>query len=132
MPLLSLANVSFTWGGPQLLDGVNLEIDRGERIGLVGRNGTGKSTLLKILSGEIAPDNGAIRRENDIRIRRLVQEVPPSCAGRAADIVAQGFVADTADDDSAAEWQRDHAVERVLTRMQLDPDAPTSARSPPE
>ena len=131
MPLLSLSNVSFTWGGPQLLDGIDLEINRSERIGLVGRNWTGKSTLLRILAAEIAPDDGEIRRENGIRIRRLVQEVPEDCTGRVAEVVAQGYTVDaeTAESDSAGDWQRAHAVDRILTRMQLDPEADFATHS---
>jgi ATP-binding cassette subfamily F protein uup len=127
MSLLSLADASFTWGGPQLLEGVNLEIDRNERIGLVGRNGAGKSTLLMILAGEIEPDNGSLRRETGVRIARLVQEVPESCVGRVADIVAQGFDSDAGrignPSYESQDWQREQAVETVLTRMQLDPAA---------
>jgi ABC transport system ATP-binding/permease protein len=124
MSLLSLADASFTWGGPQLLEGVNLEIGRNERIGLVGRNGAGKSTLLKILAGEVEPDNGSLRREPGVRIARLVQEVPESCAGKVVEIVARGYgeVDGRVDNPSYGphDWQRERAVETVLTRMQLD------------
>ncbi len=78
MSHLSLSRVSFSWGGPLLLDGVDLEIDRGERIGLLGRNGTGKSTLMRILAGEIDPDDGQILRASGLRVARLAQEVPQS------------------------------------------------------
>jgi len=127
MSLLSLADASFTWGGPQLLEGVNLEIDRRERIGLVGRNGAGKSTLLRILAGEIEPNNGTIRGEAGVRIARLVQEVPESYAGKVAEIVAQGYREEDGRVENPSyeshDWQRERALETVLTRMQLDPAA---------
>ncbi|MGN6547826.1 MAG: ATP-binding cassette domain-containing protein, partial [Aureliella sp.] len=78
MRILTLSDVGFTWRKPALLDNINLAIDSGERIGLLGRNGTGKSTLMKILAGEIQPDHGEVRREPGIKIARLVQEVQPN------------------------------------------------------
>ncbi len=75
MRILTLSEVGFTWRKPALLDNINLAIDKGERIGLLGRNGTGKSTLMKILAGEVQPDHGQIRREPQTRIARLIQEV---------------------------------------------------------
>ena len=62
MRILTLTDVGFTWRKPALLDNINLAIDKGERIGLLGRNGTGKSTLMKIISGEVAADHGDVRR----------------------------------------------------------------------
>ena len=76
MPLLSLNNLSFTYSRPTLLDGITLHIERGERIGLVGRNGAGKSTLMKLISGLIKPDNGSVDLQAEAVIARLDQEVP--------------------------------------------------------
>ncbi|MEX0716412.1 MAG: ATP-binding cassette domain-containing protein [Planctomycetaceae bacterium] len=135
MPLVSLSRVSFTWSGPPLLDAVDLRIEPGERIGLLGRNGSGKSTLMKLIAGEIAPDDGELARANGLRVARLVQEVPASYAGTGtvADVVAEGAAAhlpSTSDDDGgdpadvhSDEWRVRHAVERVLSRMKLDGDA---------
>jgi len=120
MSLLSLSNVSFTWENPRLLDGIDFNIDRGDRIGLMGRNGCGKSTLLKIIAGEIAPDDGAMRKDTDVRITRLLQEVPQRTEGTIAEIVSQGWPADEDSDDSANEWKAQHAVEKILSRMSLD------------
>ena len=66
MPLLSLNNLSFTYSRPTLLDGITLHIERGERIGLVGRNGAGKSTLMKLISGLIKPDNGSVDLQAEV------------------------------------------------------------------
>ncbi len=123
MPLLSLQDVSFTWGGPLILEGINLEIDKGERIGLLGRNGTGKSTLLRILASELEPDDGEFRLGNGVRVARLVQEVPHGYDGQVADLIAEDW---TSPSDSAAEeiesdgWKAAQAVKRVLSRMNLD------------
>ncbi|MBT4864402.1 MAG: ATP-binding cassette domain-containing protein, partial [Planctomycetaceae bacterium] len=114
MSLLSVSDVSFTWGGPNLLDGIDLEIDKGERIGLLGRNGCGKSTLMQLLAGEVSPDNGEIKLANGVQIARLIQEVPLGFDGGVAELVAAGYI------DSADDWQVEQAVKRVLSRMKLD------------
>lgn len=114
MSLLSLSEVSFTWSGPPLLDGINLEINAGERIGLLGRNGAGKSTLMKIIAGELEPDHGDIKRDKDLRVARLVQEVP---AGGSHQI--HEFVAEAATPFFEHDWEVDHAVDQILARMGL-------------
>ena len=114
MSLLSVSDVAFTWGGPNLLDGIDLEIEKGERIGLLGRNGCGKSTLMQLLAGEVSPDNGEIKLANGVQIARLVQEVPLGFDGRVAELITDGYI------DSADDWQVEQAVKRVLSRMKLD------------
>ena len=76
MALLSLRGVSLAFGGPRLLDQVDLQIEPGERLCLLGRNGEGKSTLLRLIRGEIEPDEGTIIRQQGLRITRLPQDVP--------------------------------------------------------
>ena len=118
MPLLSLRDVSFTWGGTPLLEHVDLEIERGERVGLLGRNGAGKSTLMKIIAGEVAPDDGSVQLAPQARLTRLVQEVPQAEGDQTvADLVAGGY---TTNPDPAHDWEAEQAVARVLTRMSLD------------
>ena len=120
MSLLSLKNLSFAWGGPLLLDQVNLEIDRGERIGLLGRNGTGKSTLMKLIAGEIEQDDGEIVRSTGLKIARLEQEVPQGSAGKIYDIVSAGLQLTDDMVQSLEDWKVDQAVNQVLSRMKLD------------
>ncbi|MFM8253327.1 MAG: ATP-binding cassette domain-containing protein [Planctomycetota bacterium] len=118
MALLSLRDVSFAWSHSALLDHVDLEINRGERIGLLGRNGTGKSTLMKILAGELTPDSGQIHRSPQLRIARLIQEVPFGTGNQTvAAVVAEGY---SESNDPTQRWEAELAVDQVLSRMGLD------------
>ncbi len=126
MALISLQAVSLGFGGPLLLEQVNLQIEAGERVGLLGRNGAGKSSLLKLINGEVLPDSGTVARQQNLRVAYLSQEVPQAITGRVADIVAQGLDAAPIafdDDHAGQEWRRQLQVEQVLSRMQLDPAA---------
>ena len=76
MSLLVLQNIQLSYGSPPLLDGVDLAIESGERICLIGRNGAGKSTLMKLICGELIPDDGHRTLADGVRISRLQQEVP--------------------------------------------------------
>ena len=91
MPLLTLRNISLAFGGPPLLDGVDLLVEPGERLCLVGRNGAGKSTLMKLINGEIVADGGELIRQPGLKVARLVQEVPHELEGEVFDVVAQGL-----------------------------------------
>jgi len=90
-PLLTLRGVSLAYGHVPLLDGVDLAIEAGERLGLLGRNGTGKSTLLKVVAGLAEPDEGEIRRPDGLRIAMLEQDLPQGCGGSVFDVVAGGL-----------------------------------------
>src|ERR671920_2588204 len=114
MALLSLRDVSLSFGGPRLLDRVDLQVERGERVCLLGRNGEGKSTLLRLIKGEIPPDEGEVIRQQGLRIARLPQEVPPGRGGTVTDEVAGGLDDDGA--DHAADGT-DHRAEAILSRM---------------
>ena len=76
MPLLTLQRVGLAFGHLPLFEDADLQIDNGERIALIGRNGSGKSSLLRVLSGDQAVDTGAIWREPGLRVSRLDQDVP--------------------------------------------------------
>ncbi len=91
MSLLSLNNLSFTYALPPLLSNVTLHIERGERIGLVGRNGAGKSTLMKIIAGTIQPDDGTVDFHADTVIAQLGQDVPTDYDKTAYEVAAEGF-----------------------------------------
>jgi len=77
VPLIALERVSIAYGHLPLLDEVQLQIEPRERVAIIGRNGTGKSTLLKILSGEQAPDGGSVWRQPALKIPRHEQDIRP-------------------------------------------------------
>ena len=89
MTLLTLANVSLAYGHLPLLDHVDLQIARGERVCVIGRNGTGKSTLFRVISGAILPDDGETWRKDTLRISHLEQEV----AGDVTDSIYEVVIA---------------------------------------
>ncbi|HEX3702873.1 MAG TPA: ATP-binding cassette domain-containing protein [Vicinamibacterales bacterium] len=91
MPLVSLDRVSIAYGHLPLLDAASLQIEPGERVSLIGRNGTGKSTLLRIVGGELPPDSGTVWRQPGVRIARLEQDVPLSAHRAVFDVVADGL-----------------------------------------
>ncbi len=153
MPLITVQNADYSVGGPLLLENVELAIEPGERIALIGRNGAGKSTLMKLLAGELQPDDGEIRRESGVRVARLEQEVPAGATGSVFDVVADGLgelghwlaefhrlshaepydaaaVAKVqAKIEDAQGWALDQRVGETLTRLGLDGEAAFSGLS---
>jgi len=91
MSLLTLDDVSLAYGHLPLLAHVDFRIDKGERVCLVGRNGTGKSTLFRVLSGQAQPDDGEMWRQDTLRVSYLEQEVPEDREATVYDIVAEGL-----------------------------------------
>jgi ATP-binding cassette subfamily F protein uup len=89
--LLSLRNITVAFGGPPLLDGVNLQVEAGDRLCLLGRNGSGKSTLLKLINGELPVEQGEITRQQGLRVGLVSQEAPPGLTGTVFDVVASGM-----------------------------------------
>ena len=150
MAYITLRDVQLAFGGPALLDGANFSLERGERVCLIGRNGEGKSTLLKLIEGSLLPDSGEVSLQNGIPISMLAQDVPMD-SGKVADIVADGAgeAADVlrayheASDacvlgdmeacdrmgnlqhklDQLDGWALETKVNSILSKMGLDPDA---------
>ena len=150
MAYITLRDVQLAFGGPALLDGANFSLERGERVCLIGRNGEGKSTLLKLIEGSLLPDSGEVSLQNGITISMLAQDVPID-SGKVADIVADGAgeAADVlrayheASDacvlgdmeacdrmgnlqhklDQLDGWALETKVNSILSKMGLDPDA---------
>jgi len=89
--LLSYRNLTVSYGGPKLLNNSGLTITKRDRICLLGRNGEGKSTLLRIINGEIAPDKGESESIPELRIGKLDQEVPDQIKGSVFQVVAEGL-----------------------------------------
>ena len=150
MAYITLRDVQLAFGGPYLLDGANFSLERGERVCLIGRNGEGKSTLLKLIDGSLLPDAGEVSLQNGITISMLAQDVPMD-SGRVADIVADGAgeaasvlrayheasEACVLGDMEACDrmgnlqhkmdqldgWALETKVNSILSKMGLDPDA---------
>ena len=158
MPLVTLDHVSIAYGHLPLLDEASLQIESRERICVIGRNGTGKSTLLRIASGEQAPDTGSVWRQPGLRLGRLVQDAPLLDRRSVFDVVSEGLgnlgelvaayhhaavaVAERGNDGSLEllgrlqheleerdGWRLEERVELVLARLELPSDTPVDTLS---
>jgi len=156
--LLTLRDVSIGFGGPLLLERVGLQIERGERVCLIGRNGIGKSTLMKLIGGLLTPDAGEVSCSKGTRVAYLSQQVPEQLSGSVFDVVADGLggiggllqqyhhashrVAGDEDQaalanleriqselETAGGWRLSQKVETVLSRLGLKPEADFAALS---
>ena len=121
MPLVSVKDLRIGYRGPPLLDGVSCQIEPGERIGLLGRNGSGKTTFMRILSGQVQPDGGQVTFMPGTKFSLLPQDVPQDIAGSVSEVVAAGLPHLTGDHETA--WKAEQRVERVLAEMELPRDA---------
>ena len=107
--LLTLNSVSLAFGGPAVLDCVTLNVESGERACVTGRNGEGKSTLLKVIAGRLEPDSGEIIRAPNLKIGFLEQDVPHDRPGTVRDVFTDG--GDASSDNG-----------RYLTQLGVDPE----------
>jgi len=116
MPLLQLKAVTVTFGGPPVLDGVDLVIQPGERLCVLGRNGAGKTTLLRVLRGEIEADAGEVARSTGTRTALLTQHVPDDLGGTVVDLVrrAPGVL--------PLQSVEDHRARAAISRVGLAPE----------
>jgi ABC transport system ATP-binding/permease protein len=152
MAILSYRNLTISFSGPALLKNQNLSIERGEKICLVGRNGEGKSTLLRLLANQIEPDTGEIEKLPDLRIAKLDQEIPAHLPGTVLEVTLEGLgdealvlkeyhevaqqLADAPDDenlsrklgtlqeglDASDGWSLEHKAANVIDRVGLRGD----------
>jgi ABC transport system ATP-binding/permease protein len=120
MPLISLHDVRLAFGGPPLLDGSSFQLEKGERVGLLGRNGEGKSTLLALLAGEREPDAGRVDRARGLRVARLAQDVPRDLSGTVLDVVTER---------AGEPAPPPHRVAQILSRLGLEAGAAVSTLS---
>ncbi|SHL34955.1 ATP-binding cassette domain-containing protein [Fibrobacter sp. UWEL] len=130
MPILSAQNILLRLGGSApLLDGVSFDVEPGDRICLVGRNGEGKSTLLKVLTGEMEYNSGDIVKKGGLRVSRMIQEIPDHIDGTVRDIVMGRVAAGSsagwtgAKDGSDDDGHHDSAAEAILGKTGIDADA---------
>ncbi len=118
MPQLSLTDVTLAYAGPPLLDGVTVQIELGECIGLLGRNGAGKTSFMRLLAGGEKPDHGAIELAPGTRVSLLPQDVPAEIHGSVQFVVAAGVSHDATRHET--EWEEARRIDRTLRDMQLD------------
>lgn len=156
MAYITLRDVQLAFGGPALLDGASFTLERGERVCLIGRNGEGKSTLLKLIEGSLVPDHGEVSIQNGLTVAMLAQDLPVD-SGKVADIVAEGAgeaarvlkayhqandacvmgdmqacerMGDLQHDlDQLDGWSLENKVNALLSKMGLDPEADLSELS---
>ena len=144
MAQIRLRGISLAFGPDKLLDDAELVIDQGERIAVLGRNGQGKSTLLKVLHGEIEPDEGERVISDGVKIARLQQEVPGGNDDRSIfNVVASGLGEHAAealkqlDTDGYTDielegtdiWRATADIQSVISRLQLQPELKVSELS---
>ncbi len=153
MPLITFQEVCLSFGSAPLLDRVCLRIEPGERVCLVGRNGAGKSSLIKLVAGDLVPDRGRVVRRPGLRVGQLDQEVSGSLAGRVYEVVGAGLggmmgllarhhaltsrlagesgesllndlAAVEQELETSGAWSFQQRIDSVLSRLGLDPDQP--------
>ena len=120
MTLLVVSEAQLAYGMLPLLDGATLAVEEGERIGLIGRNGTGKSSLLGVIAGTVALDDGEVRRRDGLRVAFVEQEpkLPPAATLRES-LAARGRLAEQHHDERER-WRIDTRLTEYLHRFGLD------------
>lgn len=148
MGLLSLNRVSLRYGDRVLLDAADLSVEAGDRMSLIGRNGCGKTTLLKIMAGAVLPDSGLVERARNLSVAYLPQEVPTGLRGSVYAVLAAGLgeagrlAALRRENAAAAEsemggaglgdsdvWAADVKILETADRLELDPSLDVSEAS---
>jgi ATP-binding cassette subfamily F protein uup len=118
MPQITLDDLSVGFRGPLLLNHVSARINRGDKIGLLGRNGAGKTTLMRLLLGLERPETGSIEIESGTKIAFVPQDVPPETKGSVLEILESGLPPDLELPEN--HWKKNQTIERVETQLQLD------------
>ncbi|MBT3854404.1 MAG: ATP-binding cassette domain-containing protein [Thiotrichales bacterium] len=151
MPLVTLDNISLRFSEKVILDEINATIHKGDKIGLIGRNGEGKSTFLKLLAGIVIADDGVLKIKNSTRISYLEQQPPEDNSNTLFNIVAHGLgdkgkliskYHDALKDGNISEssrlqekiesqdlWPYLHKIDTILNRFKLSPDNTLSTLS---
>ena len=125
MPLLQLRQVTLKYSAAPLLDQIDFQVEAGERICLLGRNGAGKTSLMRIITGEETPNEGEIILPDAAVVTRLIQEIPDDITGTVMEVLHSGLRADRHEE----EWQTDVRLEDLAAEMHLPADQEFSALS---
>jgi ATP-binding cassette subfamily F protein uup len=128
MPLLNLLDAELAFGAHPLLDRAEFSVEAGERIGLIGRNGTGKSSLLEIIAGRIALDDGILQKPGGLRIVAVRQEPELPAASTLRESLAAWAGLDAIEDDRTR-WRTDARIVEYLHRLGLEGTTATAGRS---
>jgi len=152
MALISLQDITLAYGGPPLFDHLDLQLEQGERVALLGRNGVGKTTLMKVMANHLQPDSGKVVYQKGVRVTHLPQEVPSGISGNVFDLVLSGLgervklLSDyhhvnhrlqieyseqlmkqlgdlQAEMDHTQGWETNREVEEVISHVKLDPES---------
>ncbi len=152
MALISLQDITLAYGGPPLFDHMDLQLEEGERVALLGRNGVGKTTLMKVMAGHLQPDSGKVVYQKGVRVTHLPQEVPSGISGNVFDLVLSGLgdrvrlLSDyrhvnhrlqteyseqlmrqldalQAEMDHTQGWETNREIEEVISHVKLDPES---------
>jgi ATP-binding cassette subfamily F protein uup len=118
MPLLQLRQITLKYSAAPLLDQVDFQVDAGERICLLGRNGAGKTSLMRIITGEETPNEGELILPSETKVTRLIQEIPDDITGTVMEVLHSGLRPDRHEE----EWQTDVRLEDLAVEMQLPSD----------
>ena len=148
MSLITLMAGSLAYGDDALLSQADFALEEGERVCLVGRNGTGKSTLLKLLEGQIELDEGRLNVKDGLKIARLQQDPPLDATGTVYSMVAHSLgkvgealarlkeSTDSQEQERLATliehhdgWVKDGLIYKILNKIDLDPELPLSELS---
>jgi len=125
MPLLQLRQITLKYSSAPLLDQIDFQVEAGERICLLGRNGAGKTSLMRIITGEETPNEGELILPDAAVVTRLIQEIPDDITGTVMEVLHSGLRADRHEE----QWQTDVRLEDLATEMQLPADHEFSALS---
>ena len=148
MALITLTKGFLAYGDDSLLQDADFALEEGERVCLVGRNGTGKSTLMKLLAGEIELDAGRMIVKDGLRVNRLAQDPPQDSTGTVYSMVARGIAVvgealarfkestDPAEQEKLASfiehhdgWVKDALIYKILNKVDIDPELPLESLS---
>ena len=125
MPLLQLRQITLKYGAAPLLDRIDFQVEAGERVCLLGRNGAGKTSLMRIITGEETPNEGEIILSDAAKVTRLIQEIPDDITGTVMEVLHSGLRPDLHEE----EWQTDVRLEDLAAEMHLPTHEEFSALS---